>query len=331
METLISNFDKFEIFKSKLYNILKMEEIKAFKGDKIKKSTLETYEHKLKKLKSLFDTDSFDFLNNPEDIFDKLSHLNFQTKKNYINAIIVYLQAINGDQQIIQIYSKKRDEYGNQYNKAQESGVISDSQKDNFVTSDDIAKMIGLMKKDIQSLSKESSEISADANELYQAYILFNLYHRFPIRNDVAGMIAMKASDYKKIKDNTINYLVIGKSKMEIILNDYKTNKYYGQNVIEVEDLELKKLLRKYVKDKGYGIMFTGRDGKAWSRNMISQILIKYSKKYMNKNVGSVMLAKAYLSSKYSDNMGVFKEMKKDASVRGHSVMTQQNVYTKTN
>jgi hypothetical protein len=308
-----------------------MEEIKAFKGDKIKDSTLKVYGHKLKKLKSLFDTDSFDFLNRPEDIFDKLSRLNYQTQKNYINAIIVYLQAINGDQQIIETYSKKRDEYGNQYNKAQESGVISDSQKDNFVTSDDIAKMIGLMKKDIQSLSKESSEISADLNELYQAYILYNLYHRFPIRNDVALMVAIKASDYKKITDNSINYLVIGKSDMKIILNEYKTSKIYGQNKIDIEDLQLKKLLRKYVKDKGYGVLFTGRDGKPWTRNRISQILIKYSQKYLNKNVGSVMLAKAYLSSKYADKKDIYKEMAKDASVRGHSVGVQQAIYTKTN
>jgi len=308
-----------------------MEEIKAFKGDKIKKSTLEIYGHKLKKLKSLFDTDSLDFLSRPQDIFDKLSNLNYQTKKNYINAIIVYLQAINGDQQIIETYSKKRDEYGNKYNKAQESGVISDSQKANFVTSDDVAKMISMMKKDIQSLSKESSEISADYNELKQAYILYNLYHRFPIRNDVSQMVAIKASDYKKITDNSINYLVIGKSKMEIVLNEYKTSKIYGKNIIQVEDVNLKKLLRKFVKDKGYGVLFTGRDGKPWSRNMISQILIKYSKKYLGKNVGSVMLAKAYLSSKYADKKDTYKEMVADAKIRGHSVSVQQAIYTKTN
>jgi len=139
-----------------------MEEIKKFKGDKIKQSTLNVYGHKLKKLKSLFDTESFDFLNKPQEVFDKLKHLNYQTQKNYINAIIVYLQAVNGDQQIIKTYSDKRDIYGNKYNKAQESGVISDSQKDNFVTSEEVAKMLSLMKKDIQSLAKESSEMSAD-------------------------------------------------------------------------------------------------------------------------------------------------------------------------
>jgi len=305
-----------------------MEEIKKYKGDKIKDSTLKVYGHKLKKLKSLFDTDSFDFMNQPQDVFDKIKHLNYQTQKNYINAIIVYLQAINGDQQIIETYAKKRDEYGNQYNKSQESGVISDSQKDNFVTSEEVAKMISLMKKDIDSLSKESSEMSADANELEQAYMMVNLYHRFPIRNDVAGMKSIRAIDYKKIKDNSINYLVIGRSKMEIVLNDYKTNKTYGQNVIEVEDLQLKKLLRKYVKEKGYGIMFKGRDGKPWTRNRISQILIKYSQKYLNKNVGSILLAKAYLSSKYDSNN--YKDMVKDAKVRGHSVGVQQTIYNKS-
>jgi hypothetical protein len=172
--------------------------------------------------------------------------------------------------------------------------------------------------------------MSADLNELYQAYMMVNLYHRFPIRNDVSQMVAIKASDYKKITDNSINYLIVGKSKMEIVLNDYKTSKIYGKNVIDIEDLQLKKLLRKYVKDKGYGIMFKGRDGKAWSRNMISQILIKYSQKYLNKNVGSVLLAKAYLSSKYADKKDTYKEMVKDAKIRGHSVGVQQAIYTKT-
>ena len=52
---------------------------------------------------------------------------------------------------------------------------------------------------------------------------------------------------------------------------------------------------------------------------------------YKMENVGSVMLAKAYLSSKYSGKKDIYKEMSKDAKIRGHSVGVQQAIYTKTN
>ena len=308
-----------------------MEAIKKYKGDKIKDSTLKIYVKNLHKLRLLFGESSFKFLNEPADVYEKLKDLHFTTQKNYITSVIVYLKAIDGDKDIIINYQKKLKEYADRYNKDQESGIVSDKQKNNFTTSEEIGKMISKIEVEIKPLLKATVPLSQTENELYQAYIMFNLYHRFPLRNDIAGMTAVKGGDYKNIKDNSVNYLVISKSKMEIILNDYKTNKTYGQNIIEVEDVLLKKLLRSYIKRNGYGIMFKKMDGEAYSRNMISHILIKYSNKYMGKSLGSTMLTKAYLSSKYGDKKEIYKEMEKDASVRGHSVAVQQAIYTKTN
>jgi len=308
-----------------------MEAIKKYKGDKIKDSTLKIYVKNLHKLRLLFGESSFKFLNEPADVYEKLKDLHFTTQKNYITSVIVYLKAIDGDKDIIINYQKKLKEYADRYNKDQESGIVSDKQKNNFTTSEEIGKMISKIEVEIKPLLKATVPLSQTENELYQAYIMFNLYHRFPLRNDIAGMTAVKGGDYKNIKDSNINYLVISKSKMEIILNDYKTNKTYGQNIIEVEDVLLKKLLRSYIKRNGYGIMFKKMDGEAYSRNMISHILIKYSNKYMGKSLGSTMLTKAYLSSKYGDKKEIYKEMEKDASVRGHSVAVQQAIYTKTN
>ena len=62
------------------------------------------------------------------------------------------------------------------------------------------------------------------------------------------------------------------------------------------------------------------------TRNELSQLLLKTSKKYMNKNISTTMLRKIYLSSKYSD---VLDDMKQDAKIMGHSTATAQNVYIK--
>jgi len=167
--------------------------------------------------------------------------------------------------------------------------------------------------------------------ELYQAYILFNIYLKLPLRNDVAGMVSMKASDFKRLKDNTdVNYIVLGKSKIELVLNEYKTSGKYGQKIIEVEDMGLKRLIRQYIKIVGFGVMFKKRNGEAMNRNNITQILIKYSEKYMDKRVSTTMLAKAYLSAKYAGQNEIHKEMVKDAAVRGHSVNVQQKIYNKS-
>ncbi len=306
-----------------------MEAIKKYKGDKIKESTLKIYVKNLHKLRLLFGESSFQFLNEPADVYEKLKDLHFTTQKNYITSVIVYLKAIDGDKKVIINYQKKLKEYAERYNKDQESGIVSEKQKNNFTNSEEIGKMISKIEVEIKPLLKATVPLSQTENELYQAYMMFNIYHKLPLRNDIAGMESIKGSDYKNIKDSNINYLVNSRTDMKLILNDYKTNKKFGQKIVEVEDVALKQLLRRYIKRNGYGVMFKKMDGEAYSRNMISHILIKYSNKYLGKSVSSTMLAKAYLSGKYGDKKDVYKEMKKDANIRGHSINTQLNIYVK--
>ena len=74
------------------------------------------------------------------------------------------------------------------------------------------------------------------------------------------------------------------------------------------------------------GVLFTTSTGNQLSRNALSQLLIKTTKKYMGKSISTTMLRKIYLSSKYGD---VKKEMEKDAKVMGHSKEVAQNIYIK--
>ena len=109
-------------------------------------------------------------------------------------------------------------------------------------------------------------------------------------------------------------------------MNKYKTSKKYEQLNIPIEDPNLRKILRYYLKINGMGVLFKTSTGKPISKGELSKILIKYSKKYLNKSISSTLLRKIYLSSKYSD---VKDEMEKDAKMMGNSVGTQQAVYVK--
>ena len=74
------------------------------------------------------------------------------------------------------------------------------------------------------------------------------------------------------------------------------------------------------------GVMFKSSTGKSLSRNQISQLLIKYSKRYIGKSVSTTMLRKIVLSHKFGD---MVKEQQAMSEVTGHSVETMNKVYIK--
>jgi len=299
----------------------------------LKENTIKQYESNLNKLKKMFETDDWDFLKNPEEVKDKISHLHFTSQRNHYNAIIVLLMALNQKKNydvLIEDYGEMRDELNDEYNKQQSSGVISDKQSKNFATMDEINEMIKKMGDELKSMKLRKKEtLTSKEKALLQVFTLFNLYSKMPLRNDVAGMETIRKAKYNKLSEEekkAKNWLLIEKNKLSFILNNYKSNKTYGQKNIEIEDKDLKRLLRYYIKINGEGVLFKSSTGKPLTRNALSQLLLKWSKKYMNKSISTTLLRKIYLSSKYAD---VKEEMEADANMMGNSVGVQQSVYVK--
>ena len=300
----------------------------------IKDNSVKMYVSNLEKLKKLFNTDNYDFLKDEKKVLDKLSNLSDNTIRNYLNAVLIYLMAINDKGKLdeeVKVYTKLRDDLNKKYEDNQASGNISEKQKANFVDINEIYKMIETMGKEIKDKKiKKKEDLTAKDKTLLMVYIIFNIYVRLPMRNDIAGMEAISKRQYNKLSETEKkekNFLVVEKNKMTMILNKYKTSKKYEENKIDIPK-DLEKLLRLYIRINGMGVLFTTSTGNPLSRNALSQLLIKTTKKYMDKSISTTMLRKIYLSSKYSD---VKDEMAKDAKVMGHSVDTQQKIYIKKN
>tara|TARA_Y100001972_G_scaffold99622_1_gene123637 strand:+ start:1736 stop:2719 length:984 start_codon:yes stop_codon:yes gene_type:complete len=303
----------------------------------LKTNTIKQYVINLNKLKKLYDTDNYDFLKKPKDVMDKLSDLHYLSQRNILNAVVVLLMALNSDKKyddLLEEYGKLRDELNDKYSDEQKSGVISDKQSKNFATTEEVFKMINDMDKDLQSIKKKNKDnITKKEMQLLQAYVLFNIYARMPFRNDVAGMTAINQASYKKLSDDEKkenNYLVVPtKSNMYFVLNKYKTSKKYEELDLPIEDKDLRKILKYYIKmngNEGGGILFKTSTGKPLTRIELSKVLLKYSKKYMNKSISTTLLRKIYLSSKYSD---MKDELEKDNKVMGHSKAVALDTYVK--
>jgi len=300
-----------------------------------KESTVKMYVSNLNKLQKMFDTDTWKFLDDIEKVKDKLSHLHYTSQRNYFNSIIILLMALNSDKKydkLIEQYNEIRDEGNKKYQDDNATGVISDKQKKNFADLSEVQEMINAMDKEIKDKGlKKKDSLTGKEKMLIQVFILFNIYSRLPMRNDVSGMTITTKRIYNKLSEDQKkenNYLVIEKGKMFFVLNQFKTSAKYKELDIDIPK-DLEKLLRFYIRVNGLSngdTLFTSSTGKPLSRNALSQLFIKTSQKYMGKNISTTMLRKIVLSDKFAD---VKKEQEEMAEVTGHSVATMNKVYVK--
>jgi hypothetical protein len=191
--------------------------------------------------------------------------------------------------------------------------------------------MINDMNEDLKPIIKKSKDqLTKKEMQLLQAYTLFNIYSRMPMRNDVAGMTAINQAAYKKLSEDEKkenNYLVVpSKGQIYFVLNQYKTSKKYKELDLPIEDANLRKILRYYLKMNGMGVLFKTSTGKPLTRTELSKVLLKYSKKYMDKSISTTLLRKIYLSSKYGN---MKEELEKDAKMMMHSKEVALNTYVK--
>jgi len=309
-----------------------MEEIKNARPN-LKENTVKQYQTNLNKLKKLFDSDDYDFLDNPKNVMEKIEALHYTTQRNFLNAIIVLLMALNHDEKydkLLKEYGTLRDDFNNKYDEENKSGIISDKQSKNFATIEEVYEMINKMGAELKPIKKKNKDdITKKEMNLLQAFVLFSIYSKYPMRNDVSQMEAISKRDYNKLKEEdkkSKNYLVVHKGGLFFVLNKFKTSKRYEQINIEIDDPQVKKLLRYYLRINGMGILFKSSTGKPLTRIEISKTLLKYSQKYMGKSISSTLLRKIYLSSKYGD---MKKELEKDNQIMGHSKEVALDTYVK--
>jgi len=309
-----------------------MEEIKNARPN-LKENTVKQYQTNLNKLKKLFDSDDYDFLDNPKNVMEKIEALHYTTQRNFLNAIIVLLMALNHDEKydkLLKEYGTLRDDFNNKYDEENKSGIISDKQSKNFATIEEVYEMINKMGAELKPIKKKNKDdITKKEMNLLQAFVLFSIYSKYPMRNDVSQMEAISKRDYNKLKEEdkkSKNYLVVHKGGLFFVLNKFKTSKRYEQINIEIDDPQVKKLLRYYLRINGMGILFKSSTGKPLTRIEISKTLLKYSQKYMGKSISSTLLRKIYLSSKYGS---MKKELEKDNQIMGHSKEVALDTYVK--
>ena len=276
----------------------------------------------VKSIKRLYDKlggedesfDKFDFVKDEDKVHEYLSQFSFTTRRNYYSAIITLLQSEEKpDKSLIQKYDTIVRDNNKKYVEQNETGVVSEKQKDKLVPMEKINSLL-------QSLKNEKSQME---------YILFKLLTLHHLRNEVATLRKITPSEYKKLKVEERegnNFMVVGTKKITIYRNDYKTNKKYGTIKFDITDKEFQKELREYLDTLDNNIVFP-YNGDIMTKKRLTNHLMYYSKKHIGIGLSTTMIAKSILSYKYAEQQ---KGQKLDAKVRGHSVNVQNAVYVKS-
>ena len=189
-----------------------------------KPSTIKMYVSNLNKLMKIFNKDNLSFLSNVKNVSEKLEDKHFTTQRNYYNSIIVYLMSKDKDNKVIEKYNEIRDKLNAKYLENQQSGVISDKQKDNFIELSELRGMIDNIRKDLDLPKlKKKETLTPKEYKLLQVYTILEILINIPMRNDLSNMKKISQKDYKKLSDKEKqenNYLVMEKTSLKFILND---------------------------------------------------------------------------------------------------------------
>lgn len=302
----------------------------------LKDSSINIYVRNLNKLKKIFNEKDYKFLENHEDVEKILEDLSYLTVRNYYNAIIVLITALNGfDNELVDQYTVMRDELNEKYNKQNtETNKISSKQEQNFISYNEVVDMLNKMADDLRILKiKQKKDIGVKERTLLQIFVIFNIYLHIPLRNDVVDLIKIQKREFNKLLDDNKkenNYIVFENNNMFFSIGKYKTDKTYSTKIIEIPK-ELQKVIRFWKRisifnDSEY--LFLSATGKKLTRNELSQLMIRFSKLYLNDKaqLSTTILAKITMSHHLGELKKKQEEMSKQ---RGTSINTINNIYIK--
>jgi hypothetical protein len=321
------------------YSLENIEQsIRQYKPN-LKDGSVKFYLTSIRRAREINGSDDLSFIKEPK-LVDKMltEHIPLGSKeamkytsvRNTLIPIAVYLESINKDHQyndIIHEYKETINNYNKRYATDQKDGKLKGRQVANMITREELDTLIKTLDKHVAMYKKKKEVLKLNTKELsdIRAWMLFHILKDIPTRLDYNQMKLINQRDYnvlKKKNELTDNYLVSSRGSYKFSFNDYKTNKVYGENVIEV-DKPLKMKLNLYLKLNDYKV---GDIIFPITRNAMSNLLTKTSDKIIKKKVSVQILRKFYVSEKYG---GVNQEQLKDAEMMAHDIAVQQKVYNK--
>lgn len=242
------------------------------------------------------------FHKNPKLVIRHIEGIdNLNRRKTLLAGLVVIC---DGEESCDQ-YRKYMLDLAHDYKKNEEKQEMTESQRKNWVTQDEIKKLYAQLDKECRPyLTKDHLSI-AEFNRL-QNFVILSLYVLQAPRR-LQDYTEFKLRDIDEKEDNYW-------SKNKLIFNTYKTAKRHGREEVDLNP-KLKFILQKWKVLNPHPYLLMGITGKKFSSSQLQARL----NSIFGKSVSVNILRHSYLTEKYK-NIPAITEMKNTAQAMGHTL-----------
>lgn len=287
-------------FNYRLMNI--KEELKNLRPN-LSEGSLKTYSSILRNLhKKVFENQEIEKsnFNKCDEILEHLRDVPANKRKTILSALVVltdkneYREVMNGDV--------------SDYNKEIQKQEKTETQRENWITTDEVREVFNRLENDAKILFKKSNKTNSDEQQIQNYIIVALLGGLFIPPRRSLDYCAMKIRNINKDEDNYIN-------KNKFIFNKYKTAKTYGKQELEIPQ-QLKNILNRWIAINTSDYLLRDKNG----NNMTSTKLNQYMNRiFGGKKISTNMMRHSYLTDKYKKTSEENKQLANDMSSMGSS------------
>jgi integrase len=283
-----------------------MEIVKKYVESKkptLSKSSITTYSSILKNLyQRVFGDGEIDMtkFNEPEKVLKFLENIPANKRKTILSSLVI----ITDKKAYRDLMLEDVKEYNKDINKQEKT----ESQKENWVETNQVQDILEKLKTNAELIYKKKNLSNADLQEI-QAYIIMCLL------GGVSGIAPRRSKDFVDFKIKNIdkekdNFL----DKNKMYFNSYKTSSTYGQQVVDIP-IQLKNILNKWIKINPTEYLLFDSNLNKLSSVKLNQRL----NKLFNKKCSVNQLRHTYLTNKFSHTIKEKEEIKDTMQDMGSS------------
>lgn len=279
----------------------------------LSKGSLITYESYIKNLMLKLGKDDLDILRNYKYVLENTIDYTYGRRASVFSAIINYLGP-EEDEKILRAYKKALLDDNEKVKDEQIKQTKSENQKENWKSYKELLEILENLKYIAKPLLKKTN-INNEEYEKIQDYLIASLYLLIPPRR----LLDYTEFKIKNIDPKKDNYL----DKNFLVFNQYKTNKWYGEQKVEIPK-NLKSLLKKFISISPYDYLLVDTQQKKMYPSKLNQRLHKIFKKKISVN----MLRHIYISDNVLKDMPKLENLQEIARNMGHN-FNEQILYKK--
>lgn len=243
-----------------------------------------------------------------DNVLKHLEDMPSRKRKTILSALVVITDKNGNNNQ----YKKLMESDGKVTHLENIKQTKSETQKENWITQEEIKELFDKMYKGVKPLLKKKSfdEFTTGEYQQFQNLIILAVLGGIfisPRRSQDYTEMKIKG-DINKEKDNY-------KTKTSFVFNTYKTARFYGKQEVDIPK-DLGNLLNKFNKINPYDYLFNDSNGHKLNSVKLSQRLNNI---FGGKHISVNILRHSFLSDKYK-NIPDLSNMLQTAQDMGHSI-----------